>query len=98
LVGGLEVFAQHGTGVAHRGQLHQSGIKFAYLSLCVVPVWRVSRLAAGHTHTLSEGGQRGLPATAASLAFADGCSYLFLSAFAYNVRPTPVYVCIQALR
>jgi hypothetical protein len=36
-----EVFGQHGTGVAHRGQLLQSGIKFAYLSLCVVPVWRV---------------------------------------------------------
>jgi hypothetical protein len=93
-----EVFGQHGTGVAHRGQLLQSGIKFAYLCLCVVPVWRVSRLAAGHAHTLSEGGQRGLPATAALLAFADGGSRLFLSAFAYNVRPTPVYFCIQALR
>jgi len=25
-----EVVGQHGTGVAHRGQLLQSGIKFAY--------------------------------------------------------------------
>jgi hypothetical protein len=30
LVGGLKVFGQHGTGVAHRGQLLQSGITFAY--------------------------------------------------------------------
>jgi hypothetical protein len=30
LVGGLEVFGQQGTGVAHRGELLQSGIKFAY--------------------------------------------------------------------
>ena len=37
LVGGLEVFGQQGTGIAHRGQHLQSGIKFAYGSLCVVP-------------------------------------------------------------
>ena len=97
-VGGLEVFGQQGTGVAHRGQLLQSGIKFAYLSLCVVPVRRVSRLAAGHAHTLREGGQRGLPATATLLACAGGCSRLLLSAFAYTVSPTPVSVCIQAGR
>jgi hypothetical protein len=30
LVGGLEVSGQRGTGVAHRGQLLQSGITFAY--------------------------------------------------------------------
>ena len=30
LVGGQEVFGQHGTGVTHRGQLLQSGITFAY--------------------------------------------------------------------
>src|SRR5262245_47637519 len=56
-----------------------------------------SRLAAGHAQTLSEGGQRGLPATTASLAFAGRCSRLLLSAFAYNVRPTSVSFCIQAL-
>jgi len=56
---GEEVFGPQGTGGAHRGELFQSGINFACLSLCVVPVWRVSRL--------------------------------LLSAFAYTVRPTPVY-------
>ena len=57
-----------------------------------------SRLAAGHAPTLREGGQRGLPVTAASLAFAGGCSRLLLSAFAYTVSPTPVCCRIQALR
>jgi hypothetical protein len=57
-----------------------------------------SRLAAGHAQTLSEGGQRGLPATTASLAFAGRCSRLLLSAFIDTVRPPPVCFCIQALR
>jgi hypothetical protein len=30
LVGGLEVFGQHGIGVAHCGQLLQSGVTVAY--------------------------------------------------------------------
>lgn len=39
-----------------------------------------------------------MPATAASLPFAGRCSRLLLSAFAYNGRPTPVSLCIQAFR
>ena len=57
-----------------------------------------SRLAAGHAQTLSEEGQRGGPATTASLACAGRGSRLLLSAFAYTVRPTPVSFCLQALR
>src|SRR4030095_15372241 len=57
-----------------------------------------SRLADSDAHTLRERGQRGLPAIAASLALACRCSRLLLSAVAYNGSPTPVSVCIQALR
>jgi len=55
-------------------------------------------LADSDAHTLHEGGQRGLPAKAASLALAGRGSRLLLSAFAYTVSPTPVSFCLQALR
>ena len=48
-----------------------------------------SRLAAGYAHTLRAGGERELPATAASLALAGRGSRLWLSAFADNGRPPP---------
>ena len=93
-----EVVGQHGTGVVHRGQLLQSGITFATYPCAWCRCGGSARLAAGHAHTLREGGQRGLPATATLLACAGGCSRLWLSAFAYTVSPTPVSVCIQAWR
>jgi len=57
-----------------------------------------SRCAASHAQTLSERGQRGVPATPASLACAGRGSRLCLSAFVDTVRPPPVCFCLQAVR
>jgi len=73
----------------------------AYYLLMYLCVWcrcgGTSRLAAGHAHTLRAGDQRGLPATAASLALTGRRSRLLLSAFGDNGRPTAVSICLQAV-